>query len=146
MNRLRGVFCCGLLVMACCCDGGLPESPNVVLIIGDDVAWTDFGFMGSEAVQTPRLDRLAREGIVFTHAFSTSSLCRPSLRSLLTGFDPYTVEIRLAAARRGKQARPTLEEVFETLPERLGERGYVSFQGGKFWEGTFEMGAASRTG
>ena len=140
MNRLRGALCCGFLVMACCCSGALPESPNVVLIIGDDVGWTDFGFMGSEVVHTPHLDRLAREGIVFTHAFSPASLCRPSLRSLLTGFEPYAVEIRMAAARREKRARPTLEEVFETLPERLGERGYVSFQGGKFWEGTFEMG------
>jgi len=46
----------------------------------------------------------------------------------------------MEAARREKRGRPTLEEVFETLPERLGERGYVSFQGGKFWEGRFEMG------
>jgi len=126
--------------MACCCGGALPERPNVVLIIGDDVGWTDFGFMGSEVIQTPRLDRLASEGIVFTHAFSPASLCRPSLRALLTGFEPYAVEIRLAAARREKHGRPSFEEVFETLPERLGERGYVSFQGGKFWEGTFEMG------
>ncbi len=140
MNRLRGALCCGLLVMACCCSGALPESPNVVLIIGDDVGWTDFGFMGSDVVRTPHLDRLASEGIVFTHAFSPASLCRPALRSLLTGFEPYAVEIRMAAALRENKALLTLEEVFETLPERLGERGYVSFQGGKFWEGTFEMG------
>jgi uncharacterized sulfatase len=140
MKRLHGALCCGLLVMACCGSGALPESPNVVLIIGDDVGWTDFGFMGSEVVHTPHLDRLAREGIVFTHAFSPASLCRPALRSLLTGFEPYAVEIRIAAAHQEKKALPALEEVFETLPERLGERGYVSFQGGKFWEGTFEMG------
>jgi len=140
MKRLRGALCCGFLVLACCCSGALPESPNVVLIIGDDVGWTDFGFIGSDVVRTPHLDRLAREGIVFTHAFSPASVCRPALRSLLTGFEPYTVEIRLAAAQREKRALPTLEEVFETLPERLGERGYASFQGGKFWEGTFEMG------
>ena len=83
MNRLRVALCCGLLVMACCCSSALPEAPNVVLIIGDDVGWTDFGFMGSEVVHTPHLDRLAREGIVFTHAFSPASLCRPSL---LTGW------------------------------------------------------------
>ncbi len=140
MNPLRGALCCGFLFMACCCSGALPATPNVVLIIGDDVGWTDFGFMGSEVVQTPHLDRLAREGVVFTHAFSPVSLCRPALRSLLTGFEPYAVEIRMEAAHREKNALPTLEEVFETLPERLGERGYVSFQGGKFWEGTFEMG------
>ena len=60
MKRLRGALCCGFLLMACCCSGALPESPNVVLIIGDDVGWMDFGFMGSDVVHTPHLDRLAR--------------------------------------------------------------------------------------
>ena len=118
----------------------MAQQPNIHVLMSDEHDAAVTGCYGDLVVRTPHLDRLARERIVFTHAFSTSSLCRPTLRSLLTGLEPYTVEVRIAAARRVERARPALEEVFETLPERLGERGYVSFQGGKFWEGTFEMG------
>ena len=46
----------------------LAQSPNVLLVISDDQGWGDFGFMGSEEVQTPRIDRLAEEGVVFPRA------------------------------------------------------------------------------
>ena len=122
-----------------------PSLPNIVLVIGDDHGWNDFGFMGSPVARTPNLDELAREGVVFTHAFNTSSVCRPSLQTLLTGLHPVQIEARLERLRNaGRQIR-TFEEVehFETLPARLGERGYVSFQGGKYWDGTYADGGFS---
>lgn len=119
---------------------GRDALPNIVLIIGDDVGWTDFGFMGSKVVQTPHLDRLADSGTVFTHAFAPDSLCGPVQRSLLTGLFPQTVARQLARASKPRQPVPALRDVFETLPERLGTRGYASFQGGKFFEGAFATG------
>jgi uncharacterized sulfatase len=112
-----------------------------VLIVGDDVGWPDFGFMGSETALTPNLDTLAAQGVVFTHAFSTASSCRPALQSLLTGLHPIQFETKLALLwKQGTRFGPYGEILhFETLPERLAERGYVSFQGGKHWEGTYEM-------
>lgn len=121
-------------------DNSVDRAPNLVLIIGDDVGWMDFGFMGSKAVQTPHLDRLAESGTVFTHAFAPDSVCGPVLRSLLTGRSPQAVAQGLAQATRPRAPEPTLREVFETLPEQLGTRGYTSFQGGKFFEGAFESG------
>jgi arylsulfatase A len=114
--------------------------PNIILMIGDDVAWTDFGFMGSKVVRTPHLDRLAETGTVFTHAFAPHSVCGPVLRSLLTGMRPQAVARGIAAASQPRRPVPTLRDVFETLPELLGRRGYASFQGGKFFEGGFETG------
>lgn len=125
---------------AACGEGNSVEPPNIVLIIGDDVGWLDFGFMGAAEAHTPNLDRLAAEGFVFTHAMSSASTCKPALRTLLTGVDPREVRRRLQSAAAQRRGIPVFREVLETLPERLAERGYVSFQGGKFWEGRFEMG------
>ena len=53
--------------------------PNVVFILSDDQAWGDYGFMGSKEVQTPHIDKLAKESLVFKRGYVTSPLCRPSL-------------------------------------------------------------------
>ena len=54
------------------------RGPNVVLIISDDHAWTDYGFMGHRHIRTPNIDRLASQGLVFKHGYVPSSLCSPS--------------------------------------------------------------------
>jgi uncharacterized sulfatase len=115
--------------------------PNLVLIIGDDHGYPDSGFMGSALVQTPNLDRLAREGTVFRNGYATASICRPSLRSLLTGLHPVQWNARLAQLRREGVERRPAESIlgFTTLPSLLRARGYASFQGGKFWEGTWAL-------
>jgi uncharacterized sulfatase len=116
-------ICLASLVVAGCSSAVDPavERPNLVLIIGDDLAYRDLGFMGSEIVRTPNLDRLAREGTVLRNAQVTASVCTPSLRTLLTGLHPYQWNLRT------EWAKP-----LETLPARLGEVGYRSFQAGKF--------------
>lgn len=59
--------------------------PNIVLIYADDLGYGDVGCYGARAVQTPHVDRLAREGLRFTSGYSTSSTCTPSRYSLITG-------------------------------------------------------------
>src|SRR4051812_40346930 len=59
--------------------------PNVVMVVADDQAWNDFGFMGSKVVQTPHLDKLAAESAAFPNGYVPTSLCRASLATLLTG-------------------------------------------------------------
>ncbi|MEN8162456.1 MAG: sulfatase-like hydrolase/transferase, partial [Myxococcota bacterium] len=61
--------------------------PNLVVIFSDDHRWDVAGYEGHPFVETPSLDRLAAEGVVFENAFVTSSLCSPSRASLLTGMD-----------------------------------------------------------
>jgi uncharacterized sulfatase len=123
--------------------------PNVVLIIGDDQAWGDFGFMGHPVIETPRLDRLASQSLVFTRGYVPSSLCRPSLASIATGLYPHQHKITSNDPPLGlpkqeflRQRREQIANIdrVPTLPRLLGERGYVSFQTGKWWEGNHRRG------
>lgn len=119
----------------------VPDRPNIVLVISDDHGWPYFGFMGSAIVQTPHLDELAREGTVFRHGFATSSLCRPSLLSLLTGYHP--LQWSEIQQRRRERGEPVRIAHHPTLPRLLSARGYASFQGGKYWEGGYRDGGFS---
>lgn len=61
------------------------EKPNIVFILSDDAGYADFGFNGAEDLRTPNIDRLATEGVVFTEAYVTASVCAPSRMGLVTG-------------------------------------------------------------
>jgi uncharacterized sulfatase len=123
--------------------------PNVVMIIGDDQAWGDFGFMGHPVIRTPNLDRLASQSLVFTRGYVPSSLCRPSLATLATGLYPHQHRItsndpplglaRAEMLRQRGQQIANIERV-ATLPRMLGEKGYLSLQTGKWWEGHHSRG------
>ena len=63
--------------------------PNIVLIISDDQAWTDYGFMGHPVIHTPYLDKLAERSLVFGRGYVAAPLCRPSLASMITGLYPF---------------------------------------------------------
>ncbi len=64
------------------------QRPNVVFIVVDDYGWMDTGFQGSEFYETPNLDKLAAEGMIFTNGYAASGVCSPSRVSLLTGRYP----------------------------------------------------------
>ena len=115
---------------------GADQPPNIVLIISDDQAWTDYGFMGHTAIHTPHLDRLASQSMVYTRGYVPTSLCRPSLATVMTGLYPHQHgitgndppgEARNAARRAG------MVEVFKRskpLTAWLRQKGYVSHQSG----------------
>ncbi len=65
------------------------ERPNVIVIYADDLGYGDLGIYGATKIQTPNLDRLARQGIVFNNAHATSSTCTPSRYALMTGLYPW---------------------------------------------------------
>lgn len=111
--------------------------PNVVILLGDDQAWTDYGFMGHPEIKTPHLDRLAREGVCFTQGYVPTSLCRPSLASLITGYYPHQHGIVGNDPPKGTDRSEMLRHIrrLPTLPKWLSEKGYLSFQSGKWWEG-----------
>ena len=56
-----------------------PAPPNIVLILSDDQGYTDYGFMGHPEIETPNLDKLARESALFRRGYVPTALCRPSL-------------------------------------------------------------------
>lgn len=122
--------------------------PNVVLILSDDQSWHDYGFMGSEVVETPHLDRLARRSLVFERGYVVSALCRPSLASIVTGLYLHQHGVcgnDVSPARkleREKENRPIVE-AFHRHPSwirSLVANGYLAFQSGKWWEGSWQEG------
>lgn len=116
------------------------RGPNVVLIISDDQAWTDFGFMGSDVVQTPNLDKLSKESATFRNGYVPTSLCRASLASIITGLYPRQHGI-CCNDQPDDQPRSALSlGSIPTIPFMLAEVGYKSLQTGKFWEGHYSKG------
>lgn len=69
------------------------ERPNVVLILADDLGWTDLGCYGSDFYETPHLDRLAKDGMRFTQNYSACTVCSPTRAALLTGKYPARLHI-----------------------------------------------------
>ena len=114
--------------------------PNVVYILADDQAFGDFGFMGHPHVATPHLDRLAAESALFVNGYVPTSLCRPSLATLLTGLYPHRHGIHFNdpphKGPRRTEANGLLAAL-PTVPRWLASRGYESLQTGKFWEGSY---------
>jgi arylsulfatase A-like enzyme len=113
------------------------KSPNIVMIISDDQAWTDYGFMGHDTIQTPRIDQLAKQSLVFRRGYVPSSLCRPSLATLATGLYPHQHKITGNDPLPKKPRDRMLKHIksVPTLPKMLAEKGYRSLQTGKWWEG-----------
>jgi uncharacterized sulfatase len=115
------------------------EQPNVVMIVGDDAGWTDFGFMGNKEIHTPRLDRLAAESAVFPNGYVPTSLCRASLATLLTGLNGHQHKICCNDPPDGMDRslmHPFIQNA-PALPRLLQKAGYRSLQTGKFWEGHY---------
>ena len=104
--------------------------PNVLLIISDDQSWTDFGFMGHPAIRTPHIDRLARQSAVFPHGYVPSSLCRPSLATMVTGLYPHQHGITGNDPPRGTDRGKMLKHIraHPTLPRWLAAKGFRSLQ------------------
>ncbi len=107
----------------------LSESPNVILIMCDDLGWADVGFNGNDDIKTPNLDRLARSGVIFDRFYAAGTVCSPTRASCLTGRNPNRMSIPTANAGHMKP-----QEI--TLPELLKEEGYTTGHFGKWHLGT----------
>ncbi|MEM6980396.1 MAG: sulfatase-like hydrolase/transferase, partial [Planctomycetota bacterium] len=136
------------------------ETPNVVVILSDDQAWSDYSFMGHHAIETPHLDRLAEQSLTFKRGYTPVSLCRPSLATIVSGLYPHEhgivgndppwsgIEKGEPRPRHNHPAYVPERERFlqhvdamKSMPQMLAQRGYRSLQTGKWWEG-----APSRAG
>ncbi len=135
----------------------IEDLPNIVLIVGDDQGYPYFGFMGANYVLTPNMDSLAASGTLFTNGYVPQNHCRPSLQSLMTGTLPidYNKEVTNLKKEAMSKIRFDSEESqkaweqefnhhamkhFKTLPRLLADKGYLSFQGGKWWEYNYQNG------
>ncbi len=122
------------------------KKPNFVFILIDDLGWKDLGFMGSRYYETPNIDKLAGEGVVFTNAYSNAPNCAPTRACLMSGqYTPrhgiYTVGTSERGQSKLRKLIPTpnktdLDSKIVTIPEALKPAGYTSACIGKWHLGT----------
>ena len=146
-----------LALVATASAAAVKPPPNIVVIVSDDHSWTDYSFMGHPQIRTPNLDRLASQSLVFPRGYVTSSICAPTLATLITGLYPHQHGIvsndpRLPAGMKmdefkatdafeqGRERMAQFLESVPTLPRMLSEKGYLSFQTGKWWQKHFSRG------
>ena len=143
---LGGVALAGAgLVLAACgpeseapSPAAAPDKPNIVLILADDLGWTDISSYGSDLYQTPHIDGLAAEGVRFTDAYAAAAICSPTRASIMTGKTPARLHLTnyIAGDKPLKLQPPEwttylpLEEV--TIAEALKSAGYATGHFGKW--------------
>ena len=112
--------------------------PNIVVAIADDWSWPHAGAYGDRVVKTPAFDRVAAEGVLFTHAFCASPSCTPSRGAILTGQAVHRLE-------DGGNLWSLLPKRFACYPDLLEASGYVVGLTGKGWgPGTLEGSGRTR--
>ena len=103
------------------------QPPNFVIIFSDDQGYQDVGCFGSPDIRTPRLDRMAEEGMRYT-SFYAQPICGPSRAALMTGCYP----MRVAEKGIIKNAHPVLHSKEITIAELLKAKGYATGCFGKW--------------
>ena len=102
------------------------KQPNILFCISDDQSYAHTGANGDPVIKTPAFDRVAREGIRFTHAFCDAPTCGPSRSAILTGQHIWRLE-------EAGNIHSTLPKKFVTYTEVLAEAGYAVGFTGKGW-------------
>jgi arylsulfatase A-like enzyme len=142
-----------ILCLFALCSSLFAEHPNVLMILADDLGWSDTSLYGTTTFyQTPNIERLAKRGMTFTHAYSASPLCSPTRSALLTGLSPARTGITtpnchlprvVLEATLPESAAPNLKAIqpnpptrlkteYLTLAETLKEAGYATAHFGKW--------------
>jgi arylsulfatase len=107
------------------------KKPNVVLILNDDMGYSDIGCYGGE-IRTPNLDRLAAHGLRFSSFYNTAR-CSPSRASLLTGLHPHQTGIGILTYDSGPEGYAgNLNQRCVTIPQVLKQHGYRTYMSGKW--------------
>jgi uncharacterized sulfatase len=138
---MKFMFSLSLLLVSsyACAD----DRPNLLLIFADDLGWSDLGCYGSKRFHTPNLDRLAQDGMRFTHAYAAAPICSASRASILTGNSAarngFEFVVKDSPGRQHVPA-PLLAPPFTidlaldsvTIAEVLADRGYCTGFFGKW--------------
>jgi uncharacterized sulfatase len=104
--------------------------PNLIFIMADDLGYGDLGCFGQKLIKTPRLDRMAEEGMQFTRFYSGSTVCAPSRSVLMTGQHMGHTHVRGNAG--GDMSRQSLRDIDLTVAEKMKEAGYTTALIGKW--------------
>ena len=141
MRSLLGIVVASILAA---CAGPRGDSgaarPNFLILLVDDLGWTDLGCYGSDFYETPHIDALAADGVRFTHGYAACTVCSPTRAALMTGMYPGRTNVtdwipghqRPEAPLRPPDWTMKLEHRHVTLAEALGDAGYRTAHVGKW--------------
>lgn len=155
--KYSAIACAFLVSLAPFARAADAPRPNIVFIISDDHAWTDYGFMGHAHLKTPHIDRLASQSLAFRRGYVPSSLCCPSLATIMTGLYPHQHKVtsndppiptgmtnrefqQSKAFQEGRDAMNRHLEAAPVLARDLVKQGYLALQTGKWWQGHYRHG------
>jgi len=118
------------------------DKPNIILIVADDLGWTDMSYMGSNYYETPNIDKLSQSGITFFNGYASSANCAPSRATMMSGkYHPshgiYTVSPSARGLDITRKIIPiknteNLDLKFFTIAEMLKSEGYINAHVGKW--------------
>ena len=140
-SAMRSVFCL-IKILALTilfgCSGRNDDKPNIIFIMADDLGWQDVGFMGSKWFETPNLDALAKESLVFNQAYMYPT-CSPSRAAIHTGKQSFRTGVynvpvleKKNAADENIYSRRTVRKEHTVYAEPLREAGYKLIHLGKW--------------
>ena len=125
-----GIFLNLLLVAFIGCQAPFTEEeqirPNILFVLSDDQSWLHTGAMGDSLVNTPAFDRIANEGILFTHSFSASPSCTPSRSAIISGQDIWRLQ-------QGGVLFGAVPPDLKMYPQIMAKAGYHVGYTGKGW-------------
>ncbi len=148
---LAMVLLSGLGLLMSCQQKDPSPKPNILFILADDLGYHDLSCMGSEFYETPNIDKIGLEGMIFTDGHATCQVCSPSRASIMSGQFPGRHGITdWIGARSGTEWRKAkrynkllpaeyvhnLSHDFTILPEAMKEEGYLTFFAGKWHLGS----------
>ncbi|TDQ15118.1 arylsulfatase A-like enzyme [Algoriphagus boseongensis] len=115
----------------------LKSPPNVIFILADDLGYGDLGFLGQQYIETPNIDRLAAEGMVFTNHYSGATVCAPSRSAFMTGLHTGHTPIRGNSEVQPEGQYP-MPDTLMTISKVFQKAGYVTGAFGKWGLGMNE--------
>lgn len=115
-----------------------PSKPNILLILCDDLGYSDVGFNGSKDIPTPNLDNLAANGTTFTSAYVTHPFCGPSRTSLMTGRYPHKIGAQFNIQPNSEGTGNGIEKSETFISKVLDDAGYFTGIMGKWHLGSDE--------
>jgi arylsulfatase A-like enzyme len=134
MKKLATTFCMAGVCLSFCHKLEAEKKPNILLILADDMGYSDIGCYGGE-INTPNIDKLARDGVRFTQFYNAARCC-PTRASLLTGLYPHQAGVGdMVYRNQGGAYLGYLNNSTVTLAEVLKEAGYKTLMSGKWHVG-----------